>query len=66
MIPVLWRGSFEDLDVLPILYDLRINGSRAVPGFMRPEGIVIYHTQGNGAFKKTLEKDNLPKSLINA
>lgn len=32
-------------------------GSRAAPGFMNPEGIIIFHTAGNMMFKKTFEKD---------
>ncbi len=37
--------------------ELRIRGSFAVPGFMKPEGIVIYHEAANVYFKATLEKD---------
>ena len=33
-------------------------------GFMRPEGIVVFHVAGNVGFKKTIEKDDMPKSLI--
>jgi len=28
-----------------------------VPGYSRPEGIIIFHIAGNVGFKKTLEKD---------
>jgi hypothetical protein len=37
--------------------ELSVMGSRAVPGWMQPEGIVIYHVQGGVYFKKTFEKD---------
>jgi hypothetical protein len=30
---------------------------------MNPEGIVCFHTAANIGFKKTLEKDELPKSI---
>jgi hypothetical protein len=33
---------------------------------MDPEGIVIFHTAANMAFKKTLKKDEVPKSLAGA
>jgi hypothetical protein len=33
---------------------------------MRPEGVVVYHTAANIAFKRTLEKDESPKSLRGA
>jgi hypothetical protein len=47
-----------------LLDDLRRNGSHAVPGFMRPEGIVVFHTAGRCMFKKTLEHDDVPKALL--
>lgn len=46
------------------LADLRANGSVAVKTFANPEGIVIYHAQGNILFKKTLDKDGEPKSKL--
>jgi len=60
LVPVLWQGQFDVLDVEGILWWLSRDGSRAAPGFMRPEGIVIYHVAGNVGFKKTLEND-MPK-----
>ncbi len=47
-----------------ILEDLRVNGSVASPGFMRPEGIILYHVSANTGFKITLENDDIPKSLL--
>lgn len=32
-------------------------GSRAMPGFMNPEGVVVYHAHGNSLFKKTFKGD---------
>lgn len=40
------------------LRELELNGSWAAPGFMKPEGIVCYHAQGNVLFKATIEKDD--------
>ncbi len=62
LVPVLWRGTFDDLSITDILLDLQRNGSRAAPGFMKPEGVVIYHVAANVGFKVTLEKDDEPKS----
>jgi hypothetical protein len=42
----------------PALQALRDHGSYAAPGFMKPEGIVLFHTQSNLLFKVTLEKDH--------
>ena len=64
LVPLLWSGSLDELRVDEIIECLRIHGSYAVPGFMNPEGIVIYHTAGNVCFKKTLEHDGTPKSKV--
>lgn len=63
LVPVLWRGMFDEAPVLGILNGMRTNGSAAAPGFMKPEGIIIFHVAGNVGFKKTLEKDEVPKSF---
>jgi len=36
---------------------LSTEGSRAAPGFMQPEGVVIYHPHGNTLMKKTFHGD---------
>ncbi|NCC59984.1 MAG: hypothetical protein EOM12_03400 [Verrucomicrobiae bacterium] len=64
LVPVLWRGPFDDMDLAAVLADLREKGSRAAFGFMQPEGIVIFHVAGCICFKKTLEKDGVPKTRI--
>lgn len=57
VVPVMYQGSFETLPIEGCLAQLKGGGSRAAPGFMKPEGVVIFHPQGNVGFKKTLEKD---------
>ena len=54
---MLYRGLFTTQAVLACLDTLRVNGSLASPGFMRPEGVVIWHIAANTGFKVTLEKD---------
>lgn len=61
VVPVLYDGVFHSTGVDFYVNWLMTNGSRAAPGFMRPEGIVIYHVAGNLYFKKTIEKDEEPK-----
>lgn len=61
VVPVLSRGVFDTDEVEYCVNALRERGSRAAPGFMRPEGVVVFHVAGNVAFKKTLEKDDKPK-----
>jgi len=56
VVPILARGV--DLSIPSILEELRSKGSVAAPGFMKPEGIVLYHTAADVLFKVTLEKDS--------
>lgn len=62
IVPVLYRGIFNTSEIDIVLNKLKLSGSVASPGFMKPEGIVIYHIPGNTMFKKTIEKDDVPKS----
>lgn len=57
VVPVLWRGNFEDLNVRHVMQELRTSGSLVAPGFMQPEGIVVLHTASGALFKKTFEQD---------
>jgi hypothetical protein len=63
LVPELYRGKFDTAVIDDTLRQLELKGSVASPGFMRPEGIVVFHTAGNVGFKKTIEKDEIPKSL---
>lgn len=63
VVPTLYAGDFAKWTQEETLRDLRENGSKAVSGFMKPEGIVIYHTAAKIYTKVTLEKDDAPKSL---
>lgn len=63
LVPVLYEGLFSSDIVDATLEDLRVNGSKAAPGFMKPEGIIVYHAAARSMFKVTLEKDEEPKGL---
>jgi len=66
-VPILSVGNFDNVyaNIENVLDNLRTNGSKASEGFMKPEGIIIWHMAANMGFKKTLEKDEIPKSLQN-
>lgn len=64
IVPVLWRGPFEALRVDDVLGSLVSGGSVAAPGFMKPEGIVIFHVPSGTLFKKTIDKDDQPKGQV--
>lgn len=63
VVPVLYRGDFDTFEIMTALERLKFAGSAASPGFMKPEGIVVYHIAGRIGFKKTIDKDEVPKSL---
>lgn len=60
----MYRGVFDSAKIEDSLNLLREKGSLAAPGFMKPEGIVCFHVAANTGFKKTLENDEQPKSLV--
>jgi len=62
LVPVLYRGPFGTPQISDTLYLLKGYGSRAVPGFDDPEGIVIRHDASGTLFKKTINNDESPKS----
>lgn len=61
LVPLLLRDVFHTDYIEGVLADLADNGSKAAPGFMKPEGIIIYHVAGNYLFKKTIEHDERSK-----
>lgn len=61
VVPILHSGAFSTLDVGTALNLLQDEGSKAAPGFMNPEGVVVYHEAARVMFKKTIEKDSEPK-----
>jgi len=63
VVPVLYQGPFSTDAVTKAIDVLRSGGSFAAPGFMDPEGIVVYHVHANQYFKVTLKDDEIPKSL---
>lgn len=64
VVPTLYSGVFSENAIQSALDRLVANGSVASPGFMNPEGIVIWHTAANLYFKKTIENDEMPKGLV--
>ena len=58
VVPIIWAGIYSPSCVHDALKVLRNEGSKAAPGFMKPEGIIIWHTAAQTYFKVTLEKDD--------
>lgn len=55
VVPVLYAGEFSRQAVAMVMEGLRVNGSVATPGFMNPEGIVIYLPGSRMLLKETFE-----------
>lgn len=57
VVPVITKAvGFETVN--EALSWLGRNGSVAAPGFMKPEGVIAYHTASGQYFKATLERDD--------
>lgn len=67
VVPILYSGPVAEYGVMKgvklALEQLSRHGSTAAPGFMKPEGIIIWHEAARQLFKVTLEKDSEPKSI---
>jgi hypothetical protein len=64
VVPVLSRWTFDSWHIDNTLKQLAESGSVAAPGFMKPEGIVVYHAASKQLFKKTLDKNDGHKSQV--
>lgn len=62
VVPALMIGPFDTGLVDTVIDKLARKGSCAAPGFMKPEGIMIYHHAAKQYFKKMVERDDEPKS----
>jgi len=61
VVPVIARALFDTALVQRALMRLSAQGSYAAPGFMQPEGVVVFHNAANQVFKVLLENDQNPK-----
>ncbi len=61
VVPFLHTCLFDTAEIDSVADSLRMWGSVAAPGYIHPEGIVIYHTAMNSYFKKTLDDDESGK-----
>lgn len=57
VVPVLYTGDFSSEAVKACMDRLATEGSVAAPGFMNPEGIVVYQSAARKLFKVTLGGD---------
>lgn len=57
VVPVLYQGPFTTEVVGAVIERLATFGSVAAPGFMDPEGVIVYHEASKALFKKTVKGD---------
>jgi len=63
-VPVLYQGANSSEEIDLVLADLARRGSFAAPGFMDPEGVVVFHAASRTMFKVTIKNDSQPKSMV--
>jgi len=61
VVPILYSGPFTTYKITETIQGLEKFGSQAAPGFMNPEGIVIWNEAASMFFKKTIKNDEKPK-----
>jgi len=63
VVPVLYAGEFSSDTVDKVVAELKGGGSVAAPGFMHPEGVIVFMTASSHLYKVLAENDNVPKGL---
>lgn len=64
VVPILYKGPFDQGYINNQIERLKELGSFAQRGFKDPEGIVVYHTAANAGFKITIKNDDVPKGVL--
>lgn len=62
LVPVLYSGPFTVGVVSDMVDWLAEHGSQAAPGFMDPEGLIVFHEAGGHTYKVTVKDDDKRKS----
>ena len=57
LVPIIYQGEFDTLNIAAACKLLQSGGSMAEPGFMQPEGIVVKHFASGQLFKFTFNGD---------
>lgn len=65
VVPVIYSGPFDNDIIENIIQDLNNHGSVAVPGWMNPEGVVVFHVASRNLYKITCKNDESPKGIVN-
>jgi hypothetical protein len=55
VVPQLYVGPFDTNEINKVMTNMDIYGSVAAPGFMSPEGIIVWHEAAKQLFKRTFD-----------
>lgn len=58
VVPVLYQGPFGGNVIADTLAELKASGSRLVPGYTKPEGVVVFFARTNMFLKSTFEAED--------
>jgi hypothetical protein len=64
VVPILGFGTPSEGVVEKSVELLEKNGSAAAPGFMSPEGVIVWHSTSKQYFKVMLRNDDIPKGKL--
>lgn len=57
VVPELYKGTFTPTIVKETMDKLKANGSALVPGYRKPEGVVMYFSRTQSYFKQVFDKE---------
>lgn len=66
VVPILFEGDFSTDVIDVLLHTLHTQGSLAAPGFMHPEGVVVWLAAARILLKKTLDHNDEHKFMAKA
>jgi hypothetical protein len=58
VVPTVYTGEFDTAVINHLMYELQGKGSLASPGFMNPEGIMVYIPSASQYFKAPFDKNH--------
>lgn len=65
-VPLLMQWTFDNAIIDSMIENLKSNGSAAAPGYMNPEGVVVFLPAANSMFKVTCTHDEISKGEAEA
>lgn len=64
VVPLLGVHTFDTAYVEKVVIDLQEYGSKAAHGYMKPEGVIVFHAASGQLFKRLIENDEQHKGGV--